>query len=322
MVALFATHQAAAQIVPPVTPPPDVPAPPGDSERMDSATRIAETAMDPVSGNPVSQFYSMSIRSFETGLALDDPARASADGTVTPEYGGIDVGQENVGVFGVGVQYGRFSTDGTDAESWTLPLYHTFLLGDSGYAINVDVPLAYSTIEDDSFFSGSGSLGVRIPVLQGQWALTPAFRIGLVNSNDLQAGVFSYGGSLTSDFRFRIGQAAFQVGNMVSHFRATEATFLQDDTLSYDPQNTIIRNGMAMTYPFQAYGQDLTGTIFATDTRFFGDDAFVEQFNEFGFVVGWERPSFTSLTDRVRLGATYTRNEEGNGFKLNMGYRF
>lgn len=318
---MAATAPAAAQIIPPVTPPPDIPEPPGAAE-TDSATRIAETPTDPVAGNPVSLFYTMSINAFESGLALDDPARGSADGTVGPEYGGVEVGQRNLAIFGAGVQYGRFSTNGTDAESWTLPLYHSFLLGDSGYAINVDLPLAYTTIEDDSFFSGSASVGVRVPVIQGMWSVTPAVRFGLVNSNAFQAGVWSYGGSVTSDLRFRIGDAAFQVGNMVAHYEASQTSLLQDDTLSYDLGNTIIRNGIAVTHPFQAFGEDLTGTVFATDTRFFGDEAFVEQFNEFGFTIGWERPSFTSLTDRIRLGGTFSRNEEGTGFKMNMGYRF
>lgn len=320
MALIAVTPPAFAQIIPPVTPPPDIPPPP--EEELDSATRIAETPTDPVSGNPVGLFYTMSVNAFESGLALDDPARASADGTVGPEYGGVEVGQESLAIFGAGVQYGRFTTDGTDAESWTLPLYHSFLLGDSGYAIHVDLPLAYTTIEDDSFFTGSASVGVRVPVIEGMWSVTPAVRFGLVNSNALQAGVWSYGGSVTSDLRFRIGDAAFQVGNMVAHYRASETTLLQDDTLGYDPQNTIIRNGVAVTYPFQAFGEDMTGTVFATDTRFFGDEAFVEQFNEFGFTIGWERPSFTDLTDRIRLGGTFSRNQEGTGFKLNMGYRF
>ena len=320
MVVLHAPHDAAAQIVAPVIPPVDIPDPP--PTELESSIRIAETPTDPVSGNPVSHFLNMATQSFETGLTLYDPGRASADGSVPPELGGIDVGEDSLPIFGAGVQYGRYSTNETDSESWTLPLYHSFLLGDSGFAINVDLPLAYTTIEDDSFFSGSGSVGVRIPVIEGHWALTPSARLGLVNSNDLDTGVLSYGGSLTSDLRFRIGEAAFQVGNMVAHYRAREASFIQDDTLAYDPQNTIIRNGLAVTYPFRFLGQSMNGTVFATDTRFFGDAAFVEQYNDFGFTIAWERPSFTSLTDRVRLGATYSRNEEGNGIRFNMGYRF
>jgi hypothetical protein len=284
-----------------IDPFPEGPPPPVE---LDGAATAASGAFSPISGNPVSQFYLMTNNSFETAVGLDDPDRGELP------------------IFGAGVEFGAFNTDGTRSRSYILPLRRSFLLDMPGWAINLDLPLAFTTIEGSESYSGSGSVGLRIPVFVDRWTLTPAFRIGFLSSNALSTGAVTYGGTITSELDFQLGDTEFTVGNLVSRFHAIDASALQDDTVDVDLKNTVLRNGVIVTHPVSAFSQDLDLSAFVTDTRFFGDEVFIDQYNEVGFTIGWNEPSLTAITNRLAIGVTYTRNEEGDGIRANFGFRF
>lgn len=240
-------------------------------------------------------------------------------------------GQTGLRGFGFGVEFGTFNIEDTDVDRWVIPLsYHRDFDNFAG-TLEIDAPLSYAQIDGDDVLSGSLGLGVRYPLFDGLLQTTPELRIGAVSSNGASTGTFVYGGSWSNEVFLAgddlgtiplLSHLTIHIGNTISHFRVEDVRLLQDDGLKYSHRQTIIRNGIALTHPFSAFGQDLAGTVFVTDTRFVGEDIVVDQYNEFGVVFRWEEPLVPGLEQPINIGVTYSRSNEGSGVRANFGYRF
>lgn len=87
------------------------------------------------------------------------------------------------------------------------------------------------------------------------------------------SGAQSYSASLTStlDWRAREG-TSFTLANMVSRLETVSVT-ISDYGISYNLTNYMYRNGLLVTQRLGEFaGRNVSGSLFAVDTRFTGDD--------------------------------------------------
>ncbi|MCB9960074.1 MAG: hypothetical protein H6843_15865 [Rhodospirillaceae bacterium] len=294
----------------------EVPCPSGDS-------RAASTPGDPVSGNNASLLFSFATGGLSfTGMPSAGPA-ASGSGT-----GAGAAGQAGGFLSLIGFQFGRYSTDGVEAESYTAPIRFSFGIPDTDIVAEVDAPLSFVTINGDRAVYGSMGIGFRLPEIFDSLTLTPQVRFGMLNSNDLEAGVVGYGTSLRSIFEHDFTGLGFvdylhlQLANLTGIYWVDDWPALQEDGRAYDLQNVLFRNGLSLSFPTNLFSQEFEVTLFGTDTRVFGDGAYVQQFNEAGVVFEWRNPPLPYVNQPLTFGITYTRSPEGSGISANTGYRF
>ena len=264
---------------------------------------IAEAPYNPVNGGPASLLPRFAANDFGVGV----PTVVSTDAA------------DADGLNGIGFGYQRYDIDDTTVENWTVPLNRTFPLDAPGWAVLLNVPLVFADVEGETAFSGSVGVGLTIPVTE-DWTVTPTVRLGGVYSDDFRTMAGGYGGSLTSRFRFSLGDFAFDLGNLVGYYAADDVGRLIDDQVAYDTENITFRNGLVMSTPVELFDRSFETQLFAIDTRHTGDDLFVDSYTEFGASVRPRRSLFG--LPPLRIGVTGTIGDDVSGIRLNAGYRF
>jgi hypothetical protein len=118
------------------------------------------------------------------------------------------------------------------------------------------------------------------------------------------------------------------MGNMIGYFW-TLPVRIGDYSVDYDLRNTITRNGLLLSIPWQKriWGRDFSLDVYVTDTRFFGDALYSDNYQELGVTFGPMRsadklePNLSSQP--FGLGLKYVRGDgDIDGVELNFGYRF
>lgn len=282
---------------------------------------IAETATDPVAGNPASLQAQMIAQAFGLGTGLGGaPGFDTADPDADEEQ---ETGRRNI--YGLGARLGRYQIDGNDIDTIELPFTLVRPLSDPRFAVVLDLPLTYTETNGAESVSAALGVGMRLPVTTN-WSLTPSIRLGAVGSADLGSLAVLYGANLASRYEFGLGATEVTIGNMLSYIAATGASRTVDDfEIDYDLQNTVSRNGLGVSGPldFELFGLPTTWALDVVNTRIFGDDVFIDDYTDIALSVG-SKASRNGLTwDSVRLGVTYTVGaHDFEAVKVNFGYQF
>lgn len=249
---------------------------------------VRETAIDPVAGNPDSLMSLMGEADFAQGT----DALGAATGSGAPN------------LLGFSVEGGRgTASGGYDQDRVSGKLSYRFNFEESNAAVLVDLPVNWVRSGESDSLSGSFGLGVRLPVTD-RWSITPAVRAGVAGSIDLGAAAVVYSGSVTSDFRWDWNGWHFGLGNMAGLYRATGVS-VGDYDIDYDLTNVILRNGISISRDLTEGPAPLRVTAAFTDSRYLGDDLYVETFDEIAvsFSKGTDNGRFSF--DWVELGAAY-----------------
>jgi len=230
--------------------------------------RLAEVSpVDPLAGNPSSLMGTMVDGAFQEGA--DPTATAAAEAGATRDN-----------FFGTGVHLGRYAQGGRDVNTYTLPLRYTFDR-QSGNTVSLRMPISYQ----DAQGAASFKLGFGVSygrAMNERWTLTPGVEYGLVASADLvsagQVGSFT----LTSLYKFD-GPRDFTIGvaNMAGYYK-TFPIKLNDVKIDPDIANQVVKNGVIMERKIGAGGKQAHLKAYLTDTRFFGDKLYADQYNEAG----------------------------------------
>ena len=205
---------------------------------------------------------------------------------------------------GFSVEGGRgTASGGYDQDRVSGKLSYRFNFEESNAAVLVDLPVNWVRSGESDSLSGSFGLGVRLPVTD-RWSITPAVRAGVAGSIDLGAAAVVYSGSVTSDFRWDWNGWHFGLGNMAGLYRATGVS-VGDYDIDYDLTNVILRNGISISRDLTEGPAPLRVTAAFTDSRYLGDDLYVETFDEIAvsFSKGTDNGRFSF--DWVELGAAY-----------------
>ncbi len=138
-------------------------------------------------------------------------------------------------------------------------------------------------VEGADSYRGNLGLSYKKNILRN-WALTPSLGYGIAGSADLASLGQILSGSLTSDLMlYYSNRYQLSMGNMVGYYW-TLPTSAGDYSVDYDLQNTIVRNGLLFSMPLETrvWGRDFSVDIYVTDTRFFGDALYSDNYQEVG----------------------------------------
>ncbi|PWR01190.1 hypothetical protein DKT77_18720 [Meridianimarinicoccus roseus] len=279
---------------------------------------VEETGTDPVAGNPASLQSTMIASDFSvgTGLGAGNSFQASS---------GAGGGEGRRNVYGLGARLGRFSVDGNDITTVDLPLTFVRPLSDPRYALIIDLPLTYVETNGSQSAAASLGIGMRVPITT-RWTLTPMVRAGATGSVDLGSLAALYSGSLSSSYRFNVGQTEVNIGNMLSYISTTGLSDTVDDfDVDYDLQNSVTRNGIGVSGPlaYKLFGADTTWEASVVNTQIFGDAVYIDNYTDIAVSFGTQQSRNGLTWDAIRIGFTYTVGNNGfQGGRLNFGYQF
>lgn len=269
---------------------------------------IAETAADPVAGNPGSLMSQMAGADYSVGTRGTTGALPEISSDTT--------------TIAFGARFGRYSIRDQDSNVYSLPLRTSIAFG-GGKALIVDLPLTLVEIENAYSYSGSLGLGVRLPITS-IWTLTPAVRAGVVGSSDLGALAYLYNGSLTSNLHFALPGFELDIGNSAMLSQAGSAE-VKGYEFEYDVSNVITRNGATVTRPLSRplFGHAADLQLAAVNTQFFGDQLFIENYTDLAVSVGLSARPEQTLMNFLRVGLTYSFGDNGyQAGSINFGYQF
>lgn len=282
----------------------------------------ANEPTDPVAGNPGSQMGTMEGSDYNTGFTeqvtqVETPAAPTA-----PAVPGEIINANLIALsasFG-GIQMGEF-----EGSFYKLPLSYTWRSNrDKRFKVKVSMPMGLLITEGAQTYNVGLGVAVAVP-LNKWWVLTPALNYAIVGSYDLGAGAQMYSASLTSAISFKLGKTTVNIGNMVGYYSTMR---LEYEGYSYDPKirNTLVKNGLMFSIPLK---NTLVMELFATDTRYFGSELYIDQYNEVGFALGLSKTKSKDWKGKVRntvssfkVGGSYIFGRDYSSWELNFGYTF
>lgn len=267
------------------------------------------SAVDPLAGNPAS------VQSAMVGTAFDAGMSRTFNGNSTGS------------AFSLGARFGRYSTGQFTQDVYNLPISYSYTFANHDRLI-VDAPITYMQVQGASSYRLNLGLSYNKSIF-AIWSLTPSFGYGLTGSTDLGAAGHIISASLTSDLRlYEGGGYRLSMGNMVGYY-VTLPVRVGEYSVNYDIKNTITRNGLLLSkfLPGTLWGRTFSVDVFVTDTRFFGDALYSDNYQEYGISIGPARSA-----DKLRpnasshpfgLGIKYVRADKGiSGFEMNFVYTF
>jgi hypothetical protein len=265
--------------------------------------------VDPLAGNPSSLQSDMIQGDFDAGTS--------------PGLDSLGKG----GNFGVGLRFGRYSLDTFNSDVYTLPLSYVYVF-DNNDKLILRLPIAYSDTEGASSYRITLGASFRKNIFR-RWSLTPSLSYGAVGSSDLGSYGQIISGSLTSDFiLYASDRMQVSMGNMGAVTKTLPLRY-NDYDLDIDYTNQVLRNGFFFSFPMRRKlsGMQISTDVFVVDTRFSGDELFVDNYQEIGITLGPAR-SADKLNPHVAnnpigIGLKYTHApQDVSAFEVTFGYRF
>ncbi|GGA10483.1 hypothetical protein [Neptunicoccus cionae] len=272
---------------------------------------VANTPGDPVAGNPVSLMARMADASFTSGTDVGpSPLTGGSRARGTASYNHL----------GISLQTGRYSGTGFSANVTSLPLSFAMPLDDPRWAIKINAPLSFSTINGEDYVSGSVGVGLRMPVTDN-WAVTPEVRIGALRDSSRGLTTRLANVSLMSNYRVDMRNGYGLVfGNALTY-----STSLGSGNSGYDLSNTINKNGVELSGPFQRslYGLPTSWQFSLVHTKVGGTPTYIDEWTDVSLSLGTIGSKNGVTWDSVRVGLTYTHANRGvRGLNINFGYEF
>ncbi len=284
----------------------------------DTANRINRKLVElspssPIAGNPAAMMNVMVDSAFDAGVGFD---------RVQGNVAASELSDENR--IGIGIDYANYDQAGQSTDNWNLPLKYTWA-DENGQNLTINLPLSYTDTEGSETYKARLGITYQYPV-NDNWLLTPVVEYGVAASEDLYDGAQMVSGAVTSMYTFDPVPVAgeeisISLGNMAGYYKTLP---LEVSDYEVDPEitNQVTKNGIlvdTLVEMFAAY--PLNVQYILTDSRYFGDDVYSDNFNEIGFSI---RPAHTS-SDFLALTVLYIASpssEDISGFKANMFYSF
>lgn len=277
------------------------------SDLLREPTRI--TGNDPIAGNPTSLMAQMGAQDF-------------ADAAGYSSVRGGSVGAP--ALFGLGLDAETWKLGKADQHVYRLPLSYSFPL-EGGYRLTISAPLFRGESEGVDSYGGSLGASLLMPVIQNVWTVTPAFRAGVGGSRDMGTVAALYSFSIASNYVWSLDDdVKIGMTNQYSLYKS-HTVDAGDFELDYGLSNRALRNGLDVGGPLQDtfLGTGAHWRAWVIDTRFYGDELYSMNWQEYGVSVGTRVSSGQYFKEQMNLGLTYTHGEnEVRGIKLNFGYKF
>lgn len=266
------------------------------------------TPVDPAAGNPASLMGRMASDNFSQGAF---------------GFSGDEAQGQTENAVGIGLRFGRYSAGAFDQNVYEIPISYTAYFADPRYQLKFDLPLQMMDVGGSQSYSGSFGVGFKFPVMK-HWSLTPAARIGAVGSVDMASAAIIYSGSITSNYNIFWNDLKLSIGNMLGYFK-TQSIDAGDYKIDYALSNPMTKNGLSAegSTNFKLLGKPSSWQVAVANTKFWGDELYVDNYWDLGFSLGTRQVPNNSLWNHLRLGMTYTHgSNDYKGWTINFGYRF
>ncbi len=274
---------------------------------------------NPAVGNPQSLASRMTSRDFmqATGIGAFDQTGLSGG---APAAGHALVATPNALTAGGEVSYA--SARGVDLTSVTVPIDYTAYFSDPRYSVAIDIPITYLRVGSADVGQGSMGATFKFPVADN-WSLATSVRGGVVGSQDLLLGNFSYSGGLGSQYLLFLGDYKVTIGNSAGFIKTTP---FQVGTYTTGPSrlNVPLVNGLSLegSLPFTVFDKPTSYEAYVVDTYFAGQQIAIRHYDEIGANFGTRRRDGEQSWDSARLGIAYTAGRSFNMVSLRASYRF
>ena len=277
---------------------------------------VAESAVDPVAGNPNSLQSRMLYADLELG----------SRGPFLSDY--PDASQRIPMLFRLDAGFGQYSAGPYGGQTYDLSLGIGWNIL-RRLALVSDLSGLLSVIEGDAI-AGHGSLGIG---LQGRildwWNLGLVGRAGLVGSIDVGAVAAMYSVSLINHMRFDLdaygfGDYRIEMRNMVGVANTANGLEIKGIELEYDLTNVVFKNGLELSRPIGlgSSSRALRARLFWTDTHFVKDELWLEHSDEIGLGIALANRSGVATYDPVNVDISYVFGDDYDALRLRASFRF
>jgi len=279
---------------------------------------VAETPTDPIAGNPSSMESRMVSMDYGYAVNTDEVVEMNAN------YADSSINANMVSVF---ARYSNYDLDGTSSTEYSIPLAYTIKFDGSKNSLAIRVPISMIDVDGSKAYNFGLGLGFTYFV-KDDWSLTPALGYTAVGSVDLASVAQLLSSSLTSAYNFKIDKYTLTLANMLGYYKTIPFNY-GDYSIDPDIQNTVFRNGLNFNIPADKLKKGTSFELFVTDTRYFGSELYIDQYNEFGISYGFAKATQKKKGDKVvnlmrkaRVGFTYLFADKANGYSINFGFSF
>ena len=275
---------------------------------LKALTRVSP--VDPVAGNPTSLQTRMLEADFNAG-------------TETDYSGDTEMGAPNR--IGLAARFGRYVQGGREIDIYTLPLSYTFKLR-GNHELMLRLPITYSKVEEAESYQVVFGMSYK-RMINERWALTPSLSYGAMGSIDLGTVAQIASGSLTSEYLL-IDRPKYSIrmGNMGGYYKTLPFKY-NDIDLDLGLKTSIMRNGLSIAFqlPMRLGGRQMGIEMFVTDTQIYGDELYIDQYNEIGLSLSpmrRARDKANFASSDFGLAVKYSHYDEGHGFNFSLSYKF
>jgi hypothetical protein len=282
----------------------------------------ANSAVDPIAGNPNSMMSSLVANDFNQTFNAEFSNIADPADVATPA-GQPASTSESRNLIGIGVSYTQMDMgfSNTRVKTTTVPLSYTIRNDlDPRRQLTFRMPLSITDVEGAKVYNLGLGVSYRLPMSR-DWSLTPSFNYALTGSADLGSAAQVASAAITSTYYWRKQGYDLGMGNMLAYM--TTMPFNYRD-YSYDPNisNTVLRNGVLYSRPTRMLGGKMHFEVALIDTRFFGTKLYSDNYQELKFTLGTTRAANLAATGVFRVGASLIHAPNDSGFNLEFGYWF
>jgi hypothetical protein len=282
---------------------------------------VASTPNDPIAGNPNSLMANI--------VQLDYDAAFTANNSNIRQVSEIETDKtvNNSNLIGIGARFGSYRQGDMDSQHISFPLSYTVRFDNSSNKLRFKLPITMTEVDGAKAYNLGFGIGFGWQLVDN-WEITPSVNYAAVASVDLGSVGQIASGSVTSAYKFGIGNCELSIGNMIGYYKTLEFSY-DDYSLNPDIANTVIRNGIMLSIPTQNILQRTAIELFINDTRYFGSNLYIDQYNEIGFSFGYTKTERKTVLSKIknyfrdfRIGVTYLYSDNSKGFSANIGYKF
>lgn len=296
-----------------------------------------------IAGNPASLMGTMVDNAFN---------QASPNEVNGMNKSAVAASSDSLGTsFSAGINYGYYDLEGRSANVVTVPLTYGFRFNPK-HQLVLSVPLTYVSMGNADHYQIGGGLAYKYNVTDN-WSLTPAVNYAYRNASsnnglsydpntnavngtpDADGHIIS--GTLTSKYTWAMVPSDAKsikvtLTNMAGYFQSLNmnttnsvaiaggGSFNMSTRTSGNVANYVLKNGVSVGKSMDKFNV----AAFFTDTEYFGDKLFFEQYNEVGFAFRPENSG--ALLDALSVSANYLFSVASganiDGFKLNLNYQY
>lgn len=297
----------------------DTPSSPEEAVTSLFQSFIADSAVDPVAGNPYSLQTQMMSSTYDT--TMRSAFRPSEDDAVDAE-GRPWTGED---VFRMRADYSPYWADIWNGFAADLAFDYTLNLREPRLAFVFDLPIMYAQTESSAHtimvHAGVGVLYRATP----WWNIMTQGRVGVAGSLQLGALGVLYSTNTTSQMQWRLGRSTLRIGNAFSMSSSVDGIEWLGYELTYAITNYLVRNGFEVDHALAGhlFGDPLFLRLSFNDNWLPGSDLYVDHYDEVGLHMGTTRSlGGGSTRDGASIGLVYTGAQGYHALRVSLGMEF